>query len=480
MLVVVPAAPAQALITPNCPWQTKLDPNTTNVAFPDQFANYFTMIWPLAGTTSLTIKGRYPHARYTSFTTYTSQTQAVDGVNDLHILPKDGKPADNPFVPGNQRNTEGAVRDYQVEVINGQRPAGEQFNKVYTTDANGSHSNRALYIVIYRTYRPDVGLDPGGGEPLPAVTVNPTSGPSFDIPSSGCSTMADPDLGFNGILTNTTLPTVLPGQAGCYPGVNPPAWHKFTNVATAEIQGTSNQCLMANDPQSSITPVTDQTIPAGGFLENLDNKYISTILNVDTFGTVLMIESRVPTTPNTYQEPGTNHGATIMPAPATQLRYWSMCSNEGLSTRFYACVMDDGLARLDASGDYCLVVTRVGADRPRNADANHHVNWLPFGVLHDNVLIERNMLPDPSFTQAIQNVQPGNEKPGLGAYYPTASYVSVAQFERDGCPGFTALTAFGTLPADLPEAPLAALPLLIGLLLAVGVAWRARRVAGAA
>src|SRR6202022_3007004 len=146
----------------------------------------------------------------------------------------------------------------------------------------------------------------------------------------------------------------------------------------------------------------------GGFLENLDNKYISTILNVDTFGAVLLVQSRAPTTPNTYQEPGTSHGVNLMPAQ-TQLRYWSMCSNEGLSTRFYACVMDDGLARLNASGDYCLVVTRTGATRPRNAAAAHTINWLPFGVLHDNVLIERNMLPDPTFTQAIQSVSPGNE-----------------------------------------------------------------------
>jgi hypothetical protein len=445
MLAALPAAPAHAVVTPNCPWQTKLDPNTTNVAFPDQNANYFTMIWPLAGTTSLTIKGRYPHARYTSFTTYTSQTQAIDGVNDLHIMPKDGNPAHNPFLPGHLRNTDGQVRDYQVDVVNGQRPGGEQFNRVFTTDADGTHSNRAFYIVIYRTYRPDIGLDAGGGEPLPTVTVNPAAGPSFDLPNSGCSTLPDPDLGFNGILTNTTLPTVLPGQAGCYPGLNPPLWHKFTNAATAEIQGTSNQCLMGNDPQQSITPETDKTIPAGGFLENLDNKYISTILNVDAFGPVLVVQSRVPTTPNTYQERGTNHGANVMPATPKQLRYWSMCSNEGLSTRFYACVMDDGLSRLDAKGDYCLVVTRA-ADRPRNADTAHKVNWLPFGVLHDNVLIERNMLPDPSFTQSIQGVQPGNEQPGLGVYYPTASYMSVAQFESQGCPGFRGQTALGARP----------------------------------
>jgi hypothetical protein len=93
------------------------------------------------------------------------------------------------------------------------------------------------------------------------------------------------------------------------------------------------------------------------------------------------------------------------------------------------------------------------SDRPRNANTKHSINWLPFGVFHDNVLIERNMLPDSSFGPAIQNVAPGNEK-ALGAYYPTSTYMTVADFEAKGCPGFTNSTAFGTQPGDLPTTTL--------------------------
>jgi hypothetical protein len=253
----------------------------------------------------------------------------------------------------------------------------------------------------------------------------------------------------NGVLTNTTLPTVPAGTLNCYPGLNPPLWHRFTNAATAEIQGTDNTCLMDNNPQQGLAGPTDATIPKGGFFENLDNKYIAAILNVDNFPqpdqpNVLVVSSRAPTTPDTF------NNVPVMPkcGSACQLRYWSMCSNEGLSTRFYACVMDDGLTRLTNAGDYCLVVSRT-SQRPRNADTRHNVNWLPFGIAHDNVLIERNMLPDPGFGQAIQNVVPGNEKKGLGAFYPTSTYLSAADFEKQGCPGFTASTAFGTQPGDL-------------------------------
>src|SRR5579859_3962863 len=131
-LVVRPATPARAVVvTPNCPWQTKLDANTTNVLFPDQNANYFILVYPIAGTTQLTIDGRYPHARYMSFTTYNNQTQAIDGVNDVHVDPLDGELADNPFIAGNRRNTDGSVRDYRVQVIAGMRPAGDVHNRVY-------------------------------------------------------------------------------------------------------------------------------------------------------------------------------------------------------------------------------------------------------------------------------------------------------------------------------------------------------------
>jgi hypothetical protein len=110
--------------------------------------------------------------------------------------------------------------------------------------------------------------------------------------------------------------------------------------------------------------------------------------------------------------------------------------------------MDDGVTRLTNAGDYCLVVSRT-SQRPRNANTRHKVNWLPFGIAHDNVLIERNMLPDPGFGQAIQSVAPGNEQKGLGAFYPTSTYLSVADFEKQGCPGFSGSTAFGTQPGDL-------------------------------
>ena len=439
---------------PQCPWPAHLDPNTTNVAFPDQNANYYTLARLSAGVDSLTIRGRFPHARYMSFTTYTGTTQAIDGINDVHIVPASGRATDNPFIAGNARNTEGARRGYTVTVVKGQRPASPAPNTIYTTDENGSHSNLASFIVIYRTYRPDRAYpnDGGGGEPLPSVTANLTGGGTMAIGDPAqCSTAPDQGVGVNDLASNTTLPALPVDAASCYPGVNPPAWHKFTNLFTAEVQGSNNECLGDNNPQNSLTGPLDTNVPKGGFLENLDNKYIAAVTNVDAFpqpgsANVLVVRSRVPTTPDTFDN------ATVMPAcgGTCQLRYWSMCSNEGITTRFYACVMDDGLARLSADGDYCLVLSRT-SDRPRNADLPHRVNWLPFGVLHDDVLIERNMLPGANFPQSIQGAPIGAEKPALGAYFPTSTYMTAAAFEKQGCPGFAAATALSSTPGSRLE-----------------------------
>ena len=49
----------------------------------------------------------------------------------------------------------------------------------------------------------------------------------------------------------------------------------------------------------------------------------------------------------------------------TQLRYWSMCSYEVASERYYGCVADDEVAT-DVNGFFTLVLSDP-ADRPANA-----------------------------------------------------------------------------------------------------------------
>ena len=131
---------------------------------------------------------------------------------------------------------------------------------------------------------------------------------------------------------------------------------------------------------------------------------------------ILVYHGQAPTTPQTYLPSDTTMGSG-------QLRYWSMCSNMS-STQYLGCVKDDDVT-LDPSGDYTVVVS-TAANRPATAKSSCGIEWLPKGPLPSAPIILRNMLPDPSFLQAIQRATHGTEQQTLGAYYPQGYYFAHA------------------------------------------------------
>jgi hypothetical protein len=72
------------------------------------------------------------------------------------------------------------------------------------------------------------------------------------------------------------------------------------------------------------------------------------------------------------------------------------------------------------------------------------INWgdgdgmpAPYTRPTAGMLVIRNLLPDPSFAQAAQNVPapglPSQVAATMGAYMPTISYQSPTQFQNGGC-----------------------------------------------
>lgn len=47
---------------------------------------------------------------------------------------------------------------------------------------------------------------------------------------------------------------------------------------------------------------------------------------------------------------------------------------------------------------------------------------MPWGPQPQGVVLYRQMLPDPSFSQAIANVSYGSEASQMGTYYPAGRY----------------------------------------------------------
>jgi hypothetical protein len=59
--------------------------------------------------------------------------------------------------------------------------------------------------------------------------------------------------------------------------------------------------------------------------------------------------------------------------------------------------------------------------------------------LPQSTLIVRHMLPDPSFSHAIQNAKQGREQATMADFYPTGEYFAHAgAFGQLGCPVNTA------------------------------------------
>jgi hypothetical protein len=383
----------------SCAWTVKIDPDGVNAAFPDQAARYWILRLPAGAGTSLTLRGEYPHARYTSFTSYDDTLRSADGLPDVNIHPDRGSA--NPFLPGASRRVPDRKRHYTVHVVFGQVPKHRARNTLYTTSADGSRAARSFQVAL-RIYEPDRGLTDNGGVPLPSVTVNTSAG-SVTLPD--CATPDEPS-GTNGTVADLPAPYTGSGSSEAI------VWHKFYNLPAA----------VAVNFGPGPTKVA-RTLPKGGFADNPDNKYVAAVIET-LRAPAVVITGRLPRTPATYF-----HDARM--SRHAQLRYWSMCSNELASERFYGCVMDDQMP-LRAGHRFTLVIT-TAADRPANATDRCGIAWLPAGPAADTVLIERNMLPDPHFRHSIQAARYDHEKQDLGAYYPDAHYRTIRQVTALGC-----------------------------------------------
>jgi len=370
-----------------------------NALFPDEAATYWVANLPIPQDGYIELHGAFPHARYTSVTTYTGQQQSIDGLSDRQILPDPG--SSNPFLPDADRTV--ANRAYTLKIVRAQKPAsGGPPNTIYTTSADGTKSGgQANQRFSLRIYEGDRGHGREGGVPLPDITLVTSDGQRTTLPQ--CPYQDPPDVGLIQTLANAG--TGVSPPASLNPKAeDPPVWHKFTSTA------------------SSVTGRDIPGAPEGGFGDNPDNKYMVAQLS-QGFGQVVEFTATAPTYPKTYDD---------VPVMGTgELRYWSFCTNSP-TTQFYACKEDDQIP-LAKKRTYRIVVSTAAA-RPRNANEACGITWIPSGPTGASILILRNMQPDPGFAHSIQRTEPGTEETVMGDYYPRGKYyATTTDFEKTGC-----------------------------------------------
>lgn len=390
-----------------CAWPMLLDEDALNVAFPDTSATYWMAHVPFVPGGRLIVHGRYPDARYFSLHVYDEAQRPVDSIADYQIRPD--RAGTNPFaaptrVPGS----------YTAYVDFGPRPRHPAPNTIYAGATQGGSPNPAGFV-IYRLYIPTHADARTGGVPLPRVTLQLPGG-NERIPLGRCDPVPPqgPGHAINERVRSSNYMKVGP-QFFPVPGAqNPPHFERFFGT---------DQALWESAPQNPITP--DKPFFRGGFLSNQQVAYLYARTSRQ-FGDVLVLRARAPSFPDTRAgQPVTE---------PRQVRYWSVCQNEGATQRVVACTPD---YETPVRHGFLTVVISDPKDRPTNATKANGVAWLPWGgAYYDGIVIYRYMLPAPAFTHAIQNIGPNDGvRAVMGSYAPTSGYCSTARFERRGWRG---------------------------------------------
>jgi hypothetical protein len=384
-----------------------------NSAYPDTATAYWAAVFSTPEGAKLEFTGQFPHARYISFISYDEKGVPIESVADYLIKPDDGSV--NPYLPNAQRDN--PQRNYRVSVLNqpkvdkeviGQTQDSGQGRPLHApTNKNGQQ------VVLYRIYASDQGKHPDGGVAIPEPRLTLKDGSVLEgqaackalkagqFPRLALAAVAIPKSQYLALLNQ-------PGKPDTHPAKETPEWH---------IQLDRDSLLGIYT--GKINP--DARRSEGGFFPNLDNQYIRTIVN-NRFGDVLVIRGKAPTTPKTV------HGDKSM--GTGELRYWSMCSNQGFAnTRVNDCVHDENIP-LDPQGYYTIMVSKA-KDRPRVAHTECGIAWLPIadngdGVKDPDVAVVqlRTMLAAPNFKHAVNSVEKDRDITAvMGEYAPKGVYM---------------------------------------------------------
>ena len=401
----------------------------TNVAYPDTNATYWTMPISSDRWQSIVIKGTYPQARFFSFTSYVANgSVASDNASlvDVDINPDSG--SSNPFVTSGS-----GPHDYTITVANTAPNNGSNFLPLGST---------RLGWIIYRIYVPNKDLDRQAGVPLPVVTLVGKDGLAHTL--TECSSRNS-----TGTVTNL-IRNFLHQRSDL-------------NAALLQLLGGGADAGITEPAQCQPTPLVSW-IPAntGGYFPNPANKYIAIPGLCLSQDQILVVHGKAPVFPDTY------NGGPVWEPTGLNLRYWSACNNnQQLPYPVVAC-KSDYETNLDG-GYYTYVLSESDQSDPMAPPSwlPTGATWLPWGsTTTPNILILRNMLPQPTFGNSVQaaidppnNCAVNNQSSGtprdqivtggecaqgvMQHYYPVAVYCSKQVFVNEGWQGCLAAAKSG-------------------------------------
>ncbi len=419
----------------DCMWQdsftsksgTGEDP--LNFAFPDSNVSYWSSEFTVPEGSKILVDGDYPYSRHFSLVSYTAKGERVNSLLDTVIAPNSG--SSNPFVVGHNRFDKN--RSYSAELKLGDLPENPEQNTLY---APKTADNKVA--IVYRVYVPNKNMNVKGNVSFPRLKVQLASG-EVKKGKDVCDVLQVKKAPID---RTTTLPlqvTVGAFNQNLYegfPAQKEPKWYKA-------FSGLDNfKCSYKFDPitKQPLSQCEGLTVtPKLSYWGTPDNEYVYATTS-RRLGKVIELKGKIPSTAKTFENDLTVN--------AYDIRYWSMCTNEIISYATNYCVYDEQIKKVDKDGFYSIV-SSLPEDRPANAREECGVYFLPlssrgsgylaedgkaFGHSDFGLFIMRNLLPDPKFTQAVQNVKAwGDEKAVMGDYLPDITYTSKENFEAKGC-----------------------------------------------
>ncbi len=354
----VPVAHAAVPLLPVCSWPFEsTGQGITNVATPDTNATYWIMPFDTNLWNAMVIQGTYPDVRFFNLSSYNHTGSLISTLYDSQIMPDPG--STNPFATP---------------------AANEPHSYTVTVSASGLGSTNVLKVggsqlafVVYRVYVPDQGLDRTGGFGVPGVSLVARDGTVRKL--QPC-----PFAGAEGSLGNMITLLLASGFRD--------AADFLQNILAAANQRASitGGCTPG---QPAPAAVTFGAAPGQDFFPNPQTTYLQTSNLCFQPSKIVVVRGKAFVFSNTY--PG---GSVFQPAfdDQVQVRYWSMCNNDGVIPYPVIGCQADFETRLDPTQFYTYVVSNDPAPPPwLPVDAT----WLPWGATNVPItLIFRTILPE--------------------------------------------------------------------------------------
>ena len=427
--------PEQPSVLTDCMWQNSFNSKSgtgedpLNFAFPDTNVSYWSSEFTVPEGAKVSIDGDYPYSRHFSLVSYTSEGLRINSLLDTAITPNKG--SNNPFVIGQDRLDKNRAYTAQLEL--GDLPQNPVQNTLY---APKTADNKVA--MLYRVYVPNKNMDAKGNVSFPRFKVQLANG-EVKRGQDACNTLQVKKAPINKTTTislETTLALFNQQPYAGFPAQQNPAWYKAFSCLD------NIKCIYKFDPVSKkpISQCEGQSVtPKLNYWATPDNEYVFAMTS-RRLGKVIELKGKVPVTAKTYDN--------NLRVEKYDTRYWSMCTNELITTATNACIYDEQIKNVDKDGFY-TIVSSLPEDRPANAREECGVYFLPLsprgsGYMAEDgkatghpdlgIFIMRNLLPNTEFNQAVQNVEAwGEEKTIMGDYLPEIKYTSQQDFESKGC-----------------------------------------------